>query len=92
MSKRQKSKKSQSEEAKQMSMSEAPVERIHRPRILRSHVAQEFRDRGSIELAEEATRRLMPNLRGRVQGLRENHYVHKGWVSLKRARIKGIDE
>lgn len=92
MSKRKKSKKSQSEEAKQLSMHEAPAERLHNPRIVRFHLAQEFRDRGSTELAEEATRRLMPNLRGRVQGLSERHYVHQGWQSRgSRARVKGVD-
>lgn len=51
---------------------------------LRPHIAQEFREAGSIEDAEAITRHLMPRFRGRVQGLKDTHYVYPGFRSSER--------
>lgn len=65
----------------------AEPSRVHKPKIERPHIAQEFRDRLQTEEAESITRGLLPHLRGRVQGLRDTHYKHAGWRSTGRRDI-----
>lgn len=64
---------------------------FHKPRIVRFHLAQEYRDRQATELAEEVTRRLLPHLRGRVQGLRDDHYRFAGFRSTDRRTVRSVD-
>lgn len=54
---------------------------------LRMHIAQEARDMGDTETAENLTRGLLPKFRGRVQGLRDTHYRYPGFRSTQRRDI-----
>ena len=65
----------------------ADTDRIHRPKVLREHVAHEFRDRQQIDEAESVTRNLLPHLRGRAQGLPDDAYQIPGWRSTHRRDI-----
>jgi hypothetical protein len=54
---------------------------------VRPHIAQEARDMGDIDTAENLTRGLLPKFRGRVQGLKDTHYVFPGFRSSYRRDI-----
>lgn len=44
-------------------------ERVHKPKVVRSHISQEFRERGQIDLANETISRLRPPFKAQATGV-----------------------
>lgn len=68
-------------------------DRVHKPKKVRPHIAAEFQERGVSELAEEASRKLLPQVKHQARGLLGTA-VHKGWATGGRVafRIKGQED